>query len=160
MPSFASSPQIPINLPVSPMHLTCLFPHSFPLNSCGSFPLEFVPNLHLPPDTAPATKQGDCVKSPCQYHKLTLALLSALQFYTRASKERCSVTLPLTSYCWYPLELGQVTVKSCPGRCPSQEALTTQGSAPFVGQQDCNRRFNRFILLVHDIHPKTVFSPS
>lgn len=42
----------------------------------------------------------------------------------------------------------------------AQEALAVQRSAPFVKLQDYNRRFNQFVLLMHDIQPKAVFSPS
>lgn len=43
---------------------------------------------------------------------------------------------------------------------PAQEAVAVQRSAPFVEQQDYNRRFNQFVLIMHDVQPKAVFSPS
>lgn len=107
--------------PTNTPHL--FVPLSSPLSSDGSSLHRSAPDLHLHPDIALITKQGYWVNYLycCQYrHKPSpgSALLRTALFYTQASEDSCSFVSPLTSCCWYQLELGQATVKSCPGSCP------------------------------------------
>lgn len=104
MHSSASSQQVSTFIHIPQTHLTCLFPLSSPLSSYGGSLPRFAPNLHLHPDTALITKQGDWVNylHHCQYrHKPSpgSALVCAALFYTHASEDSCSIVSPLTSYC-------------------------------------------------------------
>lgn len=119
MPSSASSPQVPIKLTGIPPT-----PHLF---VSSFFALEQLWLLHtrvwMKPAPPPWYCTGYQARGLCQ---VPLPILSQTHpwhccphcCYAQASEESCSVTLPLTSYRWYQLELGQATVKSCSGRCP------------------------------------------